>query len=254
MFVALIDQNEFAGQLEAANDIDDFNQRLLAMLDSLGFSDYAIVRRTRRRGLDIPFCSMPKELMATYQIKKYYQYDMVLDYIDAGNLDPIYLSMVSRVIERAPLLTETFKQNLQIMALYQRFDVNDMYLIPVKSNSHNPDDRILFSVVSKGVDQEAFLQIVNRCKAVLQTLAETVNIIAEPRFYPSESGQIINPGPLRLLTVMAKKNLSLSQAAKRLRISIDTANKHMALAKKALGTNSQANAVYRAVKRGLIEL
>jgi DNA-binding CsgD family transcriptional regulator len=53
---------------------------------------------------------------------------------------------------------------------------------------------------------------------------------------------------------MAKCDLSLAEAADNLCISLDTANKHMALAKQALGTGSQAPAVYLAIRKGLIQL
>jgi DNA-binding CsgD family transcriptional regulator len=59
---------------------------------------------------------------------------------------------------------------------------------------------------------------------------------------------------LRLLSTMAQHDVSLAQAAENLCISLDTANKHMALAKQAMGTSSQANAVYLAVRKGLISM
>ena len=258
MLDVLTNNTEFVRLLSEVEDADSFNQRILAVLKPLGFSDYAVVRKTLCRDIDIPFSSIPKELIAIYKAKKYYRYDMVLDYLEAGNLDPIYLSMIAHVIDDAPLMTHTFKQNLKILALYKRFDVNDAYLIPIKSNKrsdkNNDNCRVLLSVIAKGATREEFSLKVRRCKPILHVLAEAVNYIAETKFYPPQARQVINPRPLRLLTTMAKQDLSLAQAANSLCISIDTANKHMALAKKALGTRSQANAVYLAIKLGFIDL
>lgn len=65
---------------------------------------------------------------------------------------------------------------------------------------------------------------------------------------------MITSKPLVLLDILAKKDLNLKQAAKELNITLNTANKHIASAKQALGVNTQAAAVYRAVKQGLIKL
>ncbi len=249
----LINQIEFVRILAGAADIADFNRRIVTVLESLGFSDYVVASKSISGAANIPFSSMPKELKEAYQAERFSRYDMVMDYMETGSLEPVYLSAIGEVVERASLITQTFKKNLEILALYKRFEVNDAYLLPVKTNRHKGEDKTLFAVISKGTSREEFRQMVERCKPILRLLADAVNFIGETKFYPRKSRQPINPRPLRLLTTMAKQDLTLAQAADVLCISIDTANKHMALAKKALGTSSQANAVYLALKQGLIE-
>jgi DNA-binding NarL/FixJ family response regulator len=52
---------------------------------------------------------------------------------------------------------------------------------------------------------------------------------------------------------MAREGLMLKDAAIKLCISVDTANKHIAAAKQALGATTLANAVYLAMLHGLIK-
>ena len=85
-------------------------------------------------------------------------------------------------------------------------------------------------------------------------LADAISFFNEQRFNHIKPENEIKPKALRLLSTMAKFDLSLAEAADDLCISLDTANKHMALAKKALGTGSQAHAVYLAIRKGLIQL
>jgi len=105
-----------------------------------------------------------------------------------------------------------------------------------------------------GVDSDEFAERVKQYYPLLRVLADAVSLISETRFLPAKQDQQIKAKPLRLLNTMARHDLSLAQAAENLCISLDTANKHMALAKQALGTNSQANAVYLAVSKGLISI
>lgn len=250
----LINQIEFVRVLSGTKSINDFNQRILTVLEPLGFSDFALVRRKNNGRIEVPLCSMPKALMEMYEAEKYCRHDMVLDYLDAGNLDPIYLSMVKRTIDNVSLMTRTFKRNQEILSLYEQFELYDAYLIPVRFDRGEENERGIFWAIARGVGFDDFSPLVERCKPVLRLLADTVNFIGFTRYYSGGDQPGMGTRPLRLLSTMAKNDLSLSQAADVLCISIDTANKHMAMAKKALGTSSQANAVYLALKQGLIDL
>ena len=57
-----------------------------------------------------------------------------------------------------------------------------------------------------------------------------------------------------MLKVLGEDDLSLKEAADALKISIHTANQHVAAARKAFGTTTTWGAVYRAAKARLIDL
>jgi DNA-binding NarL/FixJ family response regulator len=93
----------------------------------------------------------------------------------------------------------------------------------------------------------------------LNQLAQAIDYVGTRKFPESflnskENSQItVTPKPLQLLNTLAKDNITLKNAASQLSISLDTANKHIANIKRALGANTQAAAVYRAIKEELIE-
>ena len=102
--------------------------------------------------------------------------------------------------------------------------------------------------------------IASYTKQYLRTgLAEAIDQISAtnfPDFFTVKRRavkDVVTPKPLRLLNTLAKQNITLKEAASKLCISQDTANKHIAAAKTALGANTQAAAVYLAIKAGLID-
>lgn len=249
----LINQIEFVRILSVAANIEDFNKRVLRVLRPLGLTDFVFIRK-KTNGVDLPSSSLPSEFLEAYLQEEHFTSDMVLDYLQADNLDPIYLSMVERVIENTLVSTQSFAQNKEIIDLYRRFDFQDVFFIPVQCRKGKSGDRGVFAVMAKGMPYEDLFPLISRSKPVLQLLADAVSFIGQDRFFAKEpSKETINSRPLRLLTTLAKNDVTLSEAADMLCVSLDTVNKHMAQAKKALGTRSQANAVYLAVQKGLIE-
>lgn len=247
-------QVDYIRTLSAAKTPESFNKEILTILSDLSFSDYALICKSSVNSIETPHSSLPEELFMAYEEGKYCRSDMVLDYINAENTDPILLSMIEHIIESAPMMTYSFEKNLQILSLYKTFGINDACVIPVQSQRGSGNNMAIFSVMALGVDSDEFAKRVNRYYPLLRVLADAVSLISETRFLPDKQDQLIKAKPLRLLSTMARHDLSLAQAAENLCISLDTANKHMALAKQALGTNSQANAVYLAVSKGLINI
>ena len=58
--------------------------------------------------------------------------------------------------------------------------------------------------------------------------------------------------PMQLLELMGQRDRTLTQAAKELDISLHTANQHIASARRSLFCQTNAGAVYVAVKEGII--
>lgn len=249
----LINQIEFVRVLSVARDATDLGERMLEVLESLGFSDYAVIRHSPCRAFDVKLSSLSQELIEIYQAEMFYIHDMVLDYLKTDNPEPMFHSAIAGIIESASLMTLAFERNREILGLYKQFEFNDTYFIPVRTNRGAGEDRLLFSIMARGISPDAFRVRIEKCRPILRLLADAVSFILDTKFSNHKHKHVPSARPMRLLTVMAKQDLTLSQAASKLCISIDTANKHMALAKKALGTRSQANAVYLALKQGLID-
>ena len=58
--------------------------------------------------------------------------------------------------------------------------------------------------------------------------------------------------PMQLLELMAQRDKTLAQAAQDLGISVNTANQHIATARRSFFYQTNAGAIYAAVKEGLI--
>ena len=86
-----------------------------------------------------------------------------------------------------------------------------------------------------GMDDAEFRVKAKRYGPLLKVLADAISFLNEQRFNHIRPENEIKPKALRLLSTMAKCDLSLAEAADDLCISLDTANKHMALAKQAAG-------------------
>lgn len=250
----IITQVDFVKRLSVANTLEAFNKKILSILSEFGFTDYALVCKTAVNSIDSPHSSLPPALFKEYQRGKYCRFDMVLDYINQGQQRPILLSTIAQIIETSPLLTYSFDRNLEILALYKKYNIHDAYVIPVNSQKGSGYGRAVFSVMAGDVDSDKFLSMTANCGELLKLLADAVNFVSQTKFSPSKQAESIKVKPLRLLNTMAMHDLSLAEAADSLCISLDTANKHMALAKQALGTNSQANAIYLAISKGLINV
>jgi DNA-binding CsgD family transcriptional regulator len=254
MLGVMLTQVDYIRGLSSIKTPESFNKKILSILSAIGFTDYALVCKSALNSIESPHNSLPDELFNEYEEGKYCRFDMVLDYIHAGEADPILLSTIAHIIESAPMMTYTFGKNLKILDLYRKFNINDAYVIPVKSQRGSGYDRAVFSVMAIGTDRDQFLTLIDRYAPLLRVLADAVSLISETKFLSAKQDELIKAKPLRLLSTMAQHDLSLAQAAENLCISLDTANKHMALAKQAMGTSSQANAVYLAVRQGLISV
>ena len=246
---ALTVQIEFVRKLSNCESREEFCAHILKVLKDLGFSGFHLVRLRESGMVETGLSSLPNELLEEYHTEGLFEMDMVLDYLKAGNQEPLYLSSIAEVINTSNFKGFIFEKNKELHELYRRFAINDSYIMPVRSVG----DNALFSVVAKNSTASEFKALVENCESILKLLADAVHYIGNERSYISgKAKREVNVKSLRLLTVMAHNDLSLSQAARKLCISLDTANKHMAAGKKSFCTRSQANAVFLAIKEGLI--
>lgn len=251
----LINQIEFVKRLSTARNTEDFKQRILAVLEPFGFTGFAVITLKSNGRACFSLSSLSEDLTKTYLEQGFYRSDLTLDYLREDHADPIFLSMIARILDNSPFPTRTFTKNRELLEHFQQFAINDAFLIPVRFEIENEaPERSMVWITAEGVNCEDFMTMANRSKPVLTLLATAINYIGQTKFYPADPLPPVKAKALRLLDTMAKNDLTLRETAAKLCVGIDSANKYMWAMKHALGTRSQANAVYLAIKQGLIEL
>lgn len=265
----LNDHIGYVRKLVASKTPEDLKERLLDIFNQLGFSDFAFMSCYHNHKPHFFLSSLPKQFLTCYQEQRLDRQDMAIDYVRTGNTKHFHLSEIQKIIDGTRFQTQTFKENLKILALYKKFEFNDAYLMPYEANrpqinslskdsakavSKDADDkkRLLFALMAKGATQEEFLALTESRDAVLYLLGDTAIRIYQSQFKKYNPAPHSDLRPIQLITLMAKHDLNLGQAADKLYVSRDSANKYMAAAKRMFGARSQVNAVYRAIQEGFI--
>jgi predicted DNA-binding protein (UPF0251 family) len=140
--------------------------------------------------------------------------------------------------------------------LMRKHGIEHVFAIPIVANNH----RAIFTVAATDGTAAAFEARIRRNLRWFQILANAVDRIGRAEFSAdihSGKGKLpipINLKPLKLLTALATKDLSLNEAAELLDISISTANQHIAAAKRAFRTKTIHGAIVAAIQSGYIFL
>ena len=249
---------QFYWQLASAKDSQVFQDRIREITEKIGFSDFIFFNIDALCGNNINVASSLENELVNQYLSQYAAIDMIIDHFRSENKPkPILFSILKEYIGRSPITMTQIKSMMSwsgVLEAHNYFDSYSICSILEKDNS-----KMYFSLFSKDVKQDEFTERVNQYKTIINLLTEAISFIALEKFsdifsYSPPKSLPITPKPLRLLTTIAKEGLTLKQAADKLCISLDTANKHIAAAKRALDTNTIGGAVYRAVQKGLITL
>lgn len=243
----------FYTDLALAESVSELKEKINTIVQKLGFSDFFFtVLNQRDTGILTTF---PEEIYKHHLSGASAKNNLLLQH--AGkSLAPIYLSSVIEYAQNTPFDTDIFNSCFQFDKALNTFEFHDCYSIARPSKIEG--NHAVLIITNKGTQRCDFKTKIEHYKPILHLLCEAISVIGTitfPTYFSSFSTQYtaITPKPLRLLNTLAKDNITLKEAAKRLCISLDTANKHIAAAKAALGANTQAAAIYRAIKAGLID-
>ncbi len=249
-----VSEVQFYRKLAAAKNLSEFIQCIYAVVTQLGFSDFQFCRIGPVCGLVGNVLDTREDFLNIYR-NEYCRHDMALQHCRAGTT-PVFFSSIQRFIESAPIVTEQFQRNMEWINLNKSLGYYDFYSIPTSSQCGG--DKTMFTVSAKQLSESAFRERVVKSKNILILFAEAIDYIGSARFpeffleKSCDEDVLLAAKPLLLLNTIVKENLTLKAAAERLCISVDTANKHIFVAKRALGAKTQASAVYFAIKEGLI--
>lgn len=248
---------ELYSHLHRARSIGDFRNRIRRQINVLGFSDYSYTRLKNQGETCGDFGTLSSAFAESYYREGLQRHDVMLQY-SMDNTRPAFLSFIHEYLFSAPFTSEAIQRNRDIQKMARSFNYLEFYNMPLAA--HDGQGKVLFSISSRGVERLDLQRRVNGARAALSQLAKAVDAVGTRRFPDFLPGaddsraSLINPRPLLLLTMIARENLTIAEAAARMGISLHTANKQMAAAKQALGASTQASAVYLAIKEGLIEV
>lgn len=232
-------------------------RRVHTLLYRGGFSDFSYILMLNKDS-DQNLWMFPAKNVEGYVSNKWVRHDMMVQHVMMRNT-PVLQSQISEVIDQAPFTNSLFEANKDIFRMVNELGFNDYYSFGFPSVAGN--GRALFSISSKDVSAEDFQRRVNRQQRALHIVANALDAVGTRKFgftfcdgHTSDRNRLINPAPLRLLSILASENCQLSEAAARLDISLSTANHHIAAAKKAFGANTTAAAIIHALRLGLIDI
>ena len=248
------------GNLNNCDSISEFCRKTERILSRVKFTHFRIMMATNKDPNVIT--NFPNQMIRTYMEKEYYNIDLILRHA-IYSTGIVYNSRVVQSIEQSLLYNPENEENKKIFALWENYDISEavhiIYETPFNFN-------LLLSLASTEYS-DCVEDGPSELECYVKNNFDYINLIGEIISYASiklfpvrlmgnsiakKNG--ITPKQLNILDRLAKSGQNLQGCAHSLNISLDTANKHIAAAKIALGAKTQANAVYLAIAQGLIEI
>lgn len=242
--------------LSSSKNINDFSKSVEEYLLNHGIKYFCLH--------PVPFntsnivTNLPSKLIERYFIEKYSDFDYVIDH--AENLHKVktkslYRHVVYDYSKNAPVYTEKNEKNVEISSLLNEYGFLDAYYILFQTPTKN---NFVASILSKDLERDDFKNAIESRYDFIHLLFEVIVGICSSRFsktfFGSTSNTLITYKQSLLINYLGKEDLTLQRAADRMHISLDTANKHIAAAKTALGTKTIAGIIYWGIRQGVIDL
>lgn len=244
-------ERELYRELSTCEDIDSLENRIATVLSRLGFAEYSFLRLNAVSGTE---ALVPTGLLASYRDKAFLCGGLMLR-AESDNTRNRHLSALYHFVASAPadLLCQHSGQYVFIVG-----SSNEGYYLALVG-SPSVSRFISMSPLRQKADTQSFRQHIECHQYALDLLAIMIEAVGGSNFPDlfdvdkKEAQVTITPRPLRLLNILAKRDVTLRQAADILCLSPDTINKHVAAAKAALGTTTLPGTLWKAVGEGLID-
>lgn len=220
-----------------------------------GFSDFIYHPIDLGNGFDRGvLCTLSDEYKINYHVGKFFEIDELVNYVLFNNL-PIMLSTIANHMQKSPYMTDTISRNKDLFSFNNRHGFADWYVIPLKNK--NAAIPRLFAVSIKHDSDNQIQGKVDNSREQLLAFAESLDCVCcdEHKIYYDghRDSTLLNTQPLLLLRTLANGATSLKDAARKMGISIDTANVHIRNAREKLGATSTFNAIFIATQLGIID-
>lgn len=245
-------EQEFRKALQGVVTLTEFTQEIGKLLGLMGFSDFSFFNWTAAGHYDRTW---PKKLIKktseqTVNQAVNYFVDTVSGQPNTALLNIYYKETGSPVDPPESSIRR---------GCYRLVTSTGNYAYFTRKGSQTTNFQQVLSVVNKNDDSDQFRVHIEKNQLALDTINRVVEEIGVDRFpvlfSTSKSKDKVNIGskPLRLLNIIAREGITLSQAADVLDITVDTANKHIAKIKSELGVTTLPSAVFHAANKGLID-
>lgn len=245
---------EILSQLQRSKSAEFFLKEPLKLVNRLGFSDIDIMQvSTKEPYIHFVASSLPKDIFETYQQEELYRDDIVPDVL-MRSIGFIYRSNIYEYIFNAPFSSIRFDRNRVIDELWESYGYSNCYCMPL--TPQEVDTRLVVSVLEKDTTQSEFRHRVNRQRLRLKELYLIMDeLTPQCKFLTpiKNESTILQDGDAELIKSFCILGTA-QQVADHLNLEITTVNNKMTRIKKALGASSIANAVYNAIKEGLIKI
>jgi DNA-binding CsgD family transcriptional regulator len=244
------------GYLSSSRSAADFIQRTLALLRPMGVVHFSHHQLNWLGGFLDPFGTLPDGFMPRYIRDDFLKEDLALRHLLISN-SPILRHNIEEHIDTAPYESEVFRRNQQLAAFLVKYQLNNSFYMPISRKNYKA---VFWVSFDSDMNAAAFEAVVAEYRRDLAAIANMVDVIGREKFHADFHNHKkisllpINGKPLQLLETLARKDLSLNEAAEVLEISISTANQHVAAAKKALSAHTLHGAILAALQLGLIVL
>ncbi|MDG1814327.1 MAG: autoinducer binding domain-containing protein [Porticoccaceae bacterium] len=245
----------YYAELACSRDVLDFKTRIGAVVDRLGFSDFAFVRLASRDADFSMLMSTPSTLLDSYCQEGLYENDMMFSYAKS-KVSPIYRSTLDHYLGQSPVDTNMTRTMEEIYKLNKSLGYYDYYHIP--SEAMDGDGKVMFSVTLRGCSPLEFKCRIQGCESTLRLLSDAIDLVATRKFahifVNAKDKPIIaiTPKPLLVLETLANNDFTVAQIADHLNISPVTVSKHLETARKALGVRTNHAAIKKAFVNDLI--
>ena len=252
---SLVVELELYKYLANSSGIKDFGKRIRALLLPLGINHYSHSNLNLVIDVLDLFGTVPPAFAAQYAKEEFYRDDLISRHMMVSD-KPIFEMRFLDYLQGAPIESDLLKRNMEILKLMRGHGMENVFSLPIV----NDDQRAVFTVSARGGDRANFENTILRNLPALTALAKVVDDVGRRKFPTRFHGGRgtspvrINVRPLELLDVLARKDLTLNEAAAVLNISISTANQMIAAAKKAFGVQTTIGAVVAAMRAGYIVL
>lgn len=248
----------YFSQLSLAKDLNDFKQRILKVVNQMGFSDFSFVHMNASGDIDsLVLTTIPKAISESYFEQGLYEHDLIIPYANSRTR-PIFRSELENYVNQAPFENDMTRTSSEIYKLNKSHGFYEFFNMP--SDSYDGSGKVMFLVTQREGNPFEFRQRVIQSLRPLELLSEAIDMIVGQRFsnviglkkLPAKTVYKINPAPLRVLQTLANNDLTIQCIADKLFISAVTANKHLETARKSLGVRTNYAAIKKGLESGLI--
>jgi DNA-binding CsgD family transcriptional regulator len=247
---------QFTQELARCRTLQGFFRGVQGMLKPYGLTDFALVL-SKGDGFQ-KLWMYPEKSQDRYVEGRLHEMDFHVRH--CMNSDELMLqSWVDSFVDKAPVEDSLIAVNKDIRHSLHDIGIENYGALGfTPSSSGGERARAIFSISAKGAPSDWVESKATANAEQLRRIALAVEYVGGLHHGmtlggKSRGSQLIPNKPLELLRLIAN-DFTLSDAAAEMNITKGTANQHMYIAKKCLGAHTQAGAVVKAIKQGLIPI